>query len=113
MNRKRLPLCEQDEIRIIGRKLAKRLAPEDVQRIDEKADEVRESFNSRKLKAWHMVQEAVAAGDLKMLKTMDKLTVHYDRALLPDGTADFMERSHRNDILEEEVVHDRRSDRAP
>ena len=100
MNRKRLSLCEQDEMRIIGRKLAKRLAPENVQKIDEKADGLEESFNSRKLKAWHMVQEAGAASDLRTLKMIDKLTAHYMASCL-DDTADFMERNHRNDILEE------------
>ena len=101
MNRKQLPFCDQDEIRILGRKLAQRLAPEEAQKSSEKADGMKEPFNSRKLKAWHMVQEAGAVGDLRILKMIDKLTVQYDMELCPDDTADFMERSHRNDILEE------------
>jgi len=106
VSRLQLPLCEQDEIRILGRKLEQRLAPEELQKLSGKADGLEESFNSRKLKAWHMVQEAGAANDLRTLKMIDKFTTQYDMASCPDDTADFMERSNRNDILKEEVVHD-------
>lgn len=95
-----MPLCEQDEIRILGRKLAQRLVPEE-QKPSEIADGMKGLFNSRKLKAWHMVQEAGAAGDLRMLKMIDKLTLQYDRVILSDDIAEIMARSHRNDILEE------------
>ena len=102
MNRIQLPLCGQDEIRILGRKLEQRLAPEEEQKPSEIADGLKGLFNSRKLKAWHMVQEAGAAGNLRMLEMIDKLTVQYDRAFLSDDTAEIMARSHRNDILEED-----------
>ncbi len=46
---------------------------------------------------------AGGAGDFRTLKMIDKLTAQYDIVACPDDTADFMERSHRNDILEEKV----------
>ena len=101
MNRKQQQPREQDEIRILGRKLEQRLVPEEVQKLSEKADGLEESFNSRKLKAWHMLQEAGAAGDFRTLKMIDKLTAQYDMVSCSDDIADFMERNHGNDILEE------------
>ena len=101
MNRKQQKPRERDEIRILGRKLEQRLVPEEVQKPSGKSDGLEESFNSRKLKAWHMMQEADAAGDLRTLKMIDKLTAQYDMVSCSDDTEDFMERSHRNDILEE------------
>lgn len=102
MNRKQLSLCEQGDIRTLGRKLSQRLAPKETQKPSEIADGMEGSFNSRKLKAWHMVQEAGATGNLRMLEMIDKLTIQYDRAFLSDDTAEIMARSHRNDILEED-----------
>ena len=48
-----------------------------------------------------MMQEADAAGDLRTLKMIDKLTAQYDMVSCSDDIADFMERNHGNDILEE------------
>lgn len=89
MSEDRLSPEGQEDVRTISRRLKKRLASDEICDSDtngisgsKRLSRSKESsgtrpFNSRKLKAWHMTQEACAGSNLLILRVLDRLTEHY------------------------------------